>query len=283
MRLPRGIHETIAILAVCAAALFGSIQVAAAQDITVEGASRIDPNTVRSYFPSTDAAGIAKGVKALKDTGLFKSVSTSGGGDRLVVRVVENNAINRVAFEGNSKIKSETLQAEVQSKSRGVFDPAVAQADVEHVRDVYKRAGRADATVTYRTVDLPNGKIDLVFTVDEGSKTGVKEINFTGNQAYSARKLRGLMQTTEMNLFSFFKTSDVYDPDKIAQDEELIRRYYLRNGYADFRIINTDVKYDAEEKGYIVTIAVDEGQPYTVASVTVDSRFPDVPLSLIHI
>ena len=276
MRLPRGILKRAAILAFSVAAIFGSVQLASADDIAVEGNSRVDSDTIRSYFTGTDAAHVAEGVKALKNTGLFKTVRTGGGGGHLVVQVTENNAINRVAFEGNSKIKSEVLQAEVQSKSRGVFDPALVTADVEHIHEVYRRAGRADATVSYRTVDLPNGKIDVVFTVDEGSKTGVKEINFTGNNAYSSRKLRGLMQTTEMNLFSFFKTSDVYDPDKIATDEELIRRYYLRTGYADFRIINTDVKYDPEEKGYIITIAVDEGQPYTVASATVDSRFPDV-------
>ena len=276
MRLARGILKKAAILSLSFAALLGAAQLASAEDIAVQGNSRIDSDTIRSYFSGTDSAHVAEGVKALKNTGLFQSVRTSGGGGHLLVQVTENNAINRVAFEGNSKIKSEVLQAEVQSKSRGVFDPTMVTADVEHIRDVYKRAGRADATVSYRTVDLPNGKIDVVFTVDEGSKTGVKEITFTGNNAYSSRKLRGLMQTTEMNLLSFFKTSDVYDPDKIAADEELIRRYYLRNGYADFRIVSTDVKYDPEAKGYNVAIAVDEGQPYKVASVTVDSRFPDV-------
>lgn len=277
MRFPRGIFSKVATAVFLGAVLFGSVQGAAAQEIVVEGSSRIDPETIKSYFQGTDSAHVAEGVKALKDTGLFRSVKTSGGGARLVVQVAENNVINRVAFEGNSKIKSEVLQAEVSSKSRGVFDVAQVQADMEHVRDVYRRAGRADATVNYRTVDLPNGKLDVVFTIDEGSKTGVKEITFTGNQVYSARKLRGLMQTTEMNLLSFFKTSDVYDPDRIAQDEELIRRYYLRNGYADFRIVSTDVKFVTEEGGYVVNISVDEGQPYTVASVTVDSRIASVP------
>ena len=151
MRLPRGIFSKVAILFVCGTALFGSAQVAFA-DIVVEGNSRVDSDTVRSYFQGDD---IAQGVKALKATGLFKSVRTSGGAGHLVVQVVENNVINRVAFEGNSKVKSEILQAEVTSKSRGVFDPAVVQADVEHLHEVYRRAGRADATISYRTVDLP--------------------------------------------------------------------------------------------------------------------------------
>ena len=274
MRLFRGIFSRVAILAVCLTALAGHLSPAIADEVTVEGNSRVDSDTIRSYFTGTSAA---EGEAALKKTGLFSSVKVSGSAGHLIVRVSENSAVNRVAFEGNSKVKSEVLEAEVQSKARTAFDPAVVQADVKHIEDVYRRVGRADATVTYRTVDLPNGKVDVVFTVDEGSKTGVKSIEFTGNSAFSSRKLRGVMQTTEMNLLSFFKTSDVYDPDKIASDEELIRRFYLRNGYADFRIVNTDVRFDAGEKGYLVNISVDEGQPYTIASVTVDSRLRDVP------
>ncbi|HEU0164524.1 MAG TPA: outer membrane protein assembly factor BamA, partial [Thermomicrobiales bacterium] len=256
--------------------MIGCLSPAFAESITVEGNHRVDAETIRSYFTGTDSAHVAEGVKGLKATGLFTSVRAQQGRGGLVVSVTENGIVNRVAFEGNSKVKSEVLQAEVLSKSRSAYDPAVVQADLDRIREVYRRAGRADATVTSRTVDLPNGKFDVVFTVDEGSKTGVKEITFAGNQAFSERKLRGLMQTTEMNLLSFFKTSDVYDPDKIATDEELIRRFDLRNGYADFRIVNTDVKFDAEQKGYLVKITVDEGQPYKVAAVSVDSHLRTV-------
>ena len=273
----RSVLHRIAFVFITCIALTGFCGTAFAQAIDVQGNHRVDADTIRSYFSGTDAGHVADGIKALKATGLFSSVTSQNRGGTLVVRVTENNVVNRVAFEGNSKIKSEQLEAEVLSKSRSAFDPAVAQADVDRIREVYRRAGRADASATYRTVDLPNGKIDIVFTVDEGSKTGVKQINFTGNNAYSARKLRGVMQTTESNLLSFIKTSDVYDPDKIATDEELIRRFYLRNGYADFRIVNTDVKFDKDENGYIVNISVDEGLPYIVASATVDSHLRDVP------
>ena len=272
MQLPRGVLHRVAVFLVCCTAWLGCAGIAAAAPIVVEGNSRVDTGTIQSYFSN----GVAEGVTALKNTGLFSSVTTRQGPNGLVVRVVENTVINRVAFEGNSKVKAEQLAVEVNSKSRGAFDPAVAQADIGRIQEVYRRGGRADATASYRVVDLPNGKVDVVFTVDEGSKTGVKTIEFTGNQAYSSRKLRGLMQTTEMNLLSFFKTSDVYDPDKIASDEELIRRFYLRNGYADFRIINTDVKFDPAEKGYDVNITVDEGQQYKVAAVSVDSRLRGV-------
>ncbi|MCI0599235.1 MAG: outer membrane protein assembly factor BamA, partial [Beijerinckiaceae bacterium] len=240
-----------------------------AESVLVEGNQRVDSETIASYFTGTDQSSINRGVKELYATGLFASVKVSRAGGRVVITVAENNVINRVAFEGNSKVKTETLAAEIQSKSRGPYSRAMVDADIERIKDVYRRSGRAAASVTVRTVDLPNGRVDVVFTVDEGDKTGVKTINFVGNHAYSEGKLRDLMQTTEMNLFSFFKTSDVYDPDRIASDLELIRRFYLKNGYADFRIVGSDAQFDPEQGGYIITITLEEGVQYTVGSVNV--------------
>ncbi|MBI1980206.1 MAG: outer membrane protein assembly factor BamA [Methylocystis sp.] len=184
--------------------------------------------------------------------------------------------INRVAFEGNSKVKADTLQEQVRSRAHTPFNPQLAETDVARLMEVYRRSGRAAAKVSYRTVELPNGRVDLVFTIVEGDKTGVKEIRFIGNEVYSTRRLVGMMQTTEMNFLSFIKTSDVYDPDRIAADLELIRRFYLKNGYADFRVISSDVQFDPSVGGYIITITVNEGPQYHVSSVSVESHLPDV-------
>ena len=245
-----------------------------AQSIEVRGSRRVDAETIRNYFAGTDPARVNQAVKELYATGLFSSVKTERAGGRIVVSVVENNLINRVAFEGNSKLKSEVLASEIQSKSRGAYNPATVQADIERINDLYRRGGRSDATVTARTVDLPNGRIDVVFTINEGSKTGVKSIDFQGNTAFSSYRLRNLMQTTEMNWLSFFKSTDVYDPDRISSDLELIRRFYLKNGYADFRITGSEAHYDAAQKGYIVTVTVDEGRQYRVGTVNVESSLP---------
>ncbi|HRY02239.1 MAG TPA: outer membrane protein assembly factor BamA [Beijerinckiaceae bacterium] len=248
-----------------------------AQSITVQGNSRVEADVVRSYFPSTDAAGVAAGEKALRASGLFSSVRVSRRGSSVVVNVAENNVINNVAFEGNSKVKGDQLRPEMQLRSRGPFSPSVAASDVERIREIYRRSGRAAAKVSYRTVNLPNGRIDVVYTIDEGDKTGVKVINFSGNQAYSSGKLIGLMQTTEMNFLSFLKNTDVYDPDRISSDLELIRRYYLKNGYADFQVVRNEAHFDAAQGGYIVNIAVNEGPQYRVSNVSVQSSLRDVP------
>ncbi len=243
------------------------------QSIVVEGAGHTDAATVRSYFTGTDQASVNRAVADLSATGMFTKVSARIAGGQVIVTVVElAQIINRVAFEGNKTLKSDQLAVEVQSKARTGFDQVKAKADVERLKDAFRKIGRSATQVTYRLVQLPNGRVDLVFTVNEGDKTGVREIKFVGNHAVSSYRLHSLMQTTEMNWLSWFKNSDVYDPDRLASDEEAIRKYYMKNGYADFRITNTDVTYQNDPAGYLVTISVDEGQQYHVSGVSVTSH-----------
>ena len=252
------------------------VATAFAAQVAVRGNHRVDSETIRSYFAGTSADDVNKGVKDLYATGLFSSVKVSRGGGGVVITVDENRSINRVVFEGNSKVKSEQLAGELSSKTRGPYSPTIVDADIERIKDIYRRSGRAAASVTARTVELSNGKLDVVFAINEGDKTGIKEINFLGNHAYSGGKLRDLMETTEMNFLSFFKSSDVYDPTRIGSDLELIRRFYLKNGYADFRVIGSDAQYVPAKNGYVVTITVEEGPQYKVGAVSVDSHIPAI-------
>ncbi len=190
--------------------------------------------------------------------------------------VSQGPVINRVVVEGSKKIEASRLEGELQTRARTPYNQATVDADVQRILDIYRGSGRGLAQVTPRIVDLPNGTVDVVYTVVEGDKTGVKEIRFVGNNQVSSSRLRGIMQTTETNILSFLKSSDIYDPDRIAADLELIRRYYLKNGYADFRIVSSDVTFDPAAEGYIVTIALEEGQQYRISDVTVDSRIPAI-------
>lgn len=255
------------------AALLASSASVLAQSVTVQGNRRVESETIRSYVTGQSPE---EAKRDLLNTGLFSSVDVARRGNAIVVTVRENEVINRVVFEGNKKLKSEVLEPELRSKARGPFSKAQMDADVALIKEIYQRSGRGNAQVTARTVQLENGRVDVVFTVVEGDKTGVKAIEFVGNKAFSAGRLRDQMTTTESNFLSWLKTSDVYDPDRIAADLELIRRYYLKNGYADFRVLSSDVKFDDAKQGYVVTIAVEEGAQYKVGSVDVDSRIPDI-------
>jgi len=273
----RGAFGALVLAVVVAFSATVPVSPALAQQIVVEGASGVDAASLKPYFTGTDPASIQRGVDDLKATGIYSSVNARYVDGRIVVSLsVAKQIINRVAFEGQSKITKDQLAVEVLSKSGQAYNEATAVGDIGRIKDAYKKYGQNEALVTKRLVELPNGRVDLVFTIKEGSKTGIREIKFVGNHAVSNYRLSNLMQTSTMNLLSFIKSTDVYDPDRLASDEEAIRRYYMKNGYADFRIVNTDVVYQPDPAGYVITITVDEGPQYHVSGVSVDSHIAAV-------
>lgn len=261
--------------AVAVAVVVAALTVAesALAQVVVQGNRRVDAETIRSY-----AQGVSpqEARRSLLATGMFSDVRVSRSGGQTIVSVTENQIINRVAFEGNRRVSREILEPEVQLRARGPVNQSLIDADLERIREVYRRVGRGNVQVSYRIVDLPNGRVDVVYSIVEGDKTGVKEIRFSGNNAFSASRLRGLMTTSETNLLSFIKTNDVYDPDRLAADLELIRRYYLKNGYADFRVVSNSAVFDAARGGWVIDIVIEEGEQYRVGEVQVDSRISDI-------
>jgi outer membrane protein insertion porin family len=260
-----------------AVASSGAAYAQSANDIEVRGNRRVESDTVRSYFKPSPGSRLTpelenEGLKALIATGLFSDVQISHAGGKLVVTVVENPVINRVAFEGNHKAKDDQLKAEVQSKPRGTLSRPTVQADVQRIIEIYHRNGRFDVRVDPKIIELPNNRVDLVFEITEGNKTGIKEINFVGAHAYSSGRLKDVIKTSVSNWLSFLQTTDIYDPDRVEADRDLLRRFYLQHGYADVRIISAVGEYDPKKKGFIVTFTIDEGSQYHVGSVDVVSN-----------
>ena len=278
MRVRGGLLAALIMFAAPAAATLAAVLVAApaaAQNvasIAVEGNRRVEVETIRSYFKPGPGgrltqAEIDDGLKALIETGLFQDVRINQAGGRVVVVVVENAVIGRIAFEGNKKVKDEQLSAEIQSKPRGTFSRPMVQSDAQRIAEIYRRSGRYDVRVTPEIIEQPNNRVDLIFTVTEGGKTGVKSIEFVGNVAYSAYRLKDIIKTHESNLLSFLGGNDVYDPDRVEADRDLIRRFYLKHGFADVQVVAALTEYDPERKGFLVTFKIEEGQQYRVASV----------------
>ena len=247
--------------------------------ISVEGNRRVELETIRSYFKPDasgrlDQASIDDGLKALIETGLFQDVRINRVGGRLVVSVVENPVINRVAFEGNKKVKDDQLTAEIQSKPRGTFSRPMVQSDVQRIVEIYRHSGRYDVRVTPEIVEQPNNRVDLIFSISEGGKTGIKSIEFIGNHAFSSYRLKDVIKTHESNFLSFLAGGDVYDPDRVEADRDLLRRFYLKHGFADAQIVAAVTEYDPERHGFLVTFKIDEGQQYRVGSVAFESSIP---------
>jgi outer membrane protein insertion porin family len=268
--------------AVCAGA---AIAGGAEQDpaITVIGNRHIGADMIRSFFHTApdgqyDAAARDAALKALYASGLFTDVKISHEGNRILVVVVENPTIGVVAFEGNRKVKDADLKAQVQSKANGPLSRELIQSDVVRILDLYRAHGYFNARVVPKSIEGKrgdNGRVNLVFEIKEGEKLAVKDIAFTGNSAFSQVKLRGVVKTGISNPLSFLLDNDIYDADRIENDQDLVRRFYLAHGYPDVRV-SSAVRYDAGKNGAIVTFKIDEGPRYRFGKVGIESHLKTV-------
>ncbi|HVJ51234.1 MAG TPA: outer membrane protein assembly factor BamA [Aliidongia sp.] len=244
-------------------------------EIRIEGAERIEPDTVRSYLTVSPGdefnnEKLDKSLKALFATGLFADVNLQRQGDALIIRVVENPIINRVAYEGNDRFDDKSLNDEVQLKPRSVYTRTKVQADVKRILDLYRHSGRFAATVEPKVIQLPQNRVDLVFEINEGKLTSIRSINFTGNKLFSNDDLLAIVSTKESRWYRFFSTDDTYDPDRLTYDRELLRKFYLANGYADFRVVSAVAELTPDRTGFIITFALEEGERYHIGHVGVN-------------
>jgi outer membrane protein insertion porin family len=254
------------------------------REVRIEGTQRIEPETVRSYLlvqpgdPFNDER-VDRSLKALFATGLFADVNLRREGDVLIVRIVENPIINRIAFEGNHKFDEAALTAELQLRPRVVYTRTKVQADVKRLLDLYRRSGRFAASVEPKVIPLDQNRVDLVFEIDEGAVTGISSINFVGNHQFSASRLQEAIQTKESRWYRFLSTDDTYDPDRLTYDRELLRKFYLSQGYADFRVVSAIAELTPAKDGFFVTFTLEEGERYRFGKIDLESKIKELNVS----
>jgi len=256
------------------------------RDIRVRGTQRIEPGTVLSYISirpgdSYDEQAVDRSLKALFATGLFADVKINWDGSVLTINVVENPIINRVVFEGESKVSEKDLTKEVQLKPRMVFTRAKVQADVSRIVELYRRNGKFVATVDPQIIQRPQNRVDLIFSINEGPTTGVARISFIGNKVFDDGTLKAEVATEESAWWKFLSNNDNYDPDRLTFDREQLRRFYLKNGYADFHVVSAVAELSPDRRDFFITFTVDEGPLYTFGKVVINSKIRELyPASL---
>ncbi|MCH2163495.1 MAG: outer membrane protein assembly factor BamA [Marinovum sp.] len=250
------------------------------QNVSVEGAERIELATILSFAAIPRGQPVTAGqlngaYQRILASGLFSNVEIVPQGSTLVIRVEERPTINRIAFEGNRRIKDEDLAPLIQSQSRRVFSPSTAEADAQVIAQAYTQASRFAARVTPRIIRRSDNRVDLVFEIREGAVTEVERINIIGNSAYSDRRLRRVLGTKQAGLLRSVIRSDTFIEDRLAFDRQVIRDFYLSRGYVDFRVTSVNAEIAEERNGYFVTFNVQEGQQFRFGEITVNSDLPD--------
>jgi outer membrane protein insertion porin family len=251
------------------------------EEIRIEGAQRVDPTTVRSYMRVNpgepfDPVRIDSSLKSLFATGLFADVTLRREGNALIVVVTENPIINQIAFEGNLRIDDEVLEAETELRPRVVFTRTKVQNDLQRILELYRRQGRFAATVDAKVIQLEQNRVDLVFEINEGPTTKIQSINFIGNREFSDSTLRGEIATSESAFWRFLSTTDTFDPDRLTFDRELLRRFYLQEGYADFQILSAVAELTPDRESFIITFTLEEGQQYQFGDIEVSTTLKDL-------
>jgi outer membrane protein insertion porin family len=247
--------------------------------IDVAGTQRIDPETVRVFagleagVPLTPEE-INLAVRRLFASGLFESVEIVPEAGRLVITVVENPTINRIAFEGNRSLDDETLTTAIELRPRLAYSVAAAEADAQRILDAYRAAGRFAARVEPVIIRQPDNRVDLVFEITEGRVTPIQRIAFVGNQVFSDTRLRRAIQTGQANLWTSIFGGLTYDADRLELDRELLRQFYLERGYIDFRVVSSTAELAPERNAFFVTFTVSEGERYDFGTPSVVSSVP---------
>lgn len=257
------------------------------RQINVVGSQRLEPITVISYtrLRVGDAYTAAAGDQALKDlyaTELFSNVSIGYANGVVTIEIVENPIVNRIVLEGNKRVKNDKILPEIKLSPREIYTRSKVRADVARIIELYRRQGRYAATVDPKRVDLDQNRVDVVFEIDEGPKSKVRQINIIGNEAFSDGRLRGEMVTKEARFYRIFSSGTSYDPDRLAFDQQKMRQFYLTQGYADFRVVSAVAELTPDKQDFIITYVVEEGERYKFGPVTAESNLRDFPAETVQ-
>lgn len=253
--------------------------------IEVDGLQRVERETVLSYLNVEQGSSVSQeylnsSMKRLFETGLFADVNIDARGNGvLAVKVVENPVINKRVFDGNDKVDDTLLESEVQLKSGSIYNIAKVQDDVQRILEVYKRSGRYATVVEPKIIKRDQNRVDLVYEISEGPTAAISKVNFIGNHHYSDDDLQSEIMSKESRWYRLFSSSENYDPEKTNYDKELLRRFYLKRGYADFRVLSAVAELSPDKKSFVVTYVLDEGSRYKLEDVRIQSMIKDVDVA----
>lgn len=275
-----------------ALAAIGAITTSAANAATVSridvtGNSRMDAESIRilSDVKIGENVGSERAnqiAKKLQESGYFSKISVRMSGNTLKIDITESPIVNMVTVEGNDEVSTDDLKKEIRLKERASYDEAVIGADVQRMLTIYQRKGFFGTKIEPKKIKLSDNRVNIVYEITEGHPTYITDIDFVGNKKFSSRTLRGEILSREHAWWRFMTQFDVFDEDRIQYDQQMLRQFYLRNGYVDFQVKDANGVFTPDRQYYSVIFTVDEGPRYKIGKITIDNPFDDVPDSELY-
>ena len=258
---------------------FSAAASTAIDQVVVSGNQRIQQSTIENYMGLSRGSDVSRSdldaaIKKLYATGFFSNITLDMEGTTLRVVLDENPSISRVAFEGNSALSDEDLEKEVTLKARSIYTRPRVQADLKRLLDVYRRNGRYSAVVTPKIITQEQNRVDLVYEISEGPEATIQNVSFIGNDSFSSSDLAKVISSSQSRWYQFLTDSDKYDPDRLQYDQELLRKFYFENGYADFKIKSAIAELSPQRDAFYLVFTVEEGEQYRFGKVDVKGNLP---------
>ena len=244
--------------------------------INVLGEKRLSESFIKKFIPDLknnifENKTLNDLTKKLYMTGYFSNVKLSIIKNTLVVTVKEFPIINSVSFSGNDILDENQLKQIVSILPREIFNKQIINDAIERVRNEYQKIGRYLAEVDVKQIDLPDGRVNIVFKINEGTLLVVKNVNFIGNKVFSDSELKTKISTKEDAWYKLFG-SNKFIPERLEYDKEKLKNFYNERGYIDFKIEIARGDLLPDLSGFNLNFIVDEGSRYIVNNVNIKTK-----------
>ena len=243
------------------------------KNIKVEGVQRLEENFVLhncglKLGGDYNQKALNKALKDLYSTGNFVKVDLASKGSTLIIKVVESPMINKVIYEGNKAVGSKVLDEFLQMKPRQLYSLALLKNDIQKMRAIYRNHGYFTPRIVPKIIKLSHNRVNLVYEIKQGKRAKVLKIEFIGNDNFDHASLSRVVMTKE---YKFYKklmgVPSTFDPDRLEYDKELLRNYYLNNGFLDFKVYSSIAQLSADGGFFIITFMLEEGHRYKIKDI----------------
>ena len=268
---------------------YSSIAFAKPFIIEVIGNQRVETNTILNHINTnklSHSTNITKEIDEEKQKlvilDLFSDINISLQQNKIIIEVKENQFITDIKFIGNNKLSDEILNNELILKKKTIFSSNKLKQDLKNIQQLYLKTGKFLAHIQPKMVVQENNKAELIFEINEGPKTSIKNIYFTGNKAFSKTDLAEQISTKKTLWWKFLSTADIYDPERLQYDKDLLTKFYYSKGYADFTVIDATAEINEQHSNFFINFLLEEGEIYYFKNIEIVNQIPNFDASILQ-
>lgn len=219
---------------------------------------------------------ISEAIRRLHRTGLFSDVEIDyervTGGVRININVEEQPRLQRFELVGGKRSHRRDLRERLNLISGFAVTNSVRNQAINTIERYYSEEGywNTEIDVVEEVTDDDRNRISLTFKIDPGERIKVREINFSGNEEFSDRKLRKEFNTIKQDRWWRIFKRHVFTQDEYEEGIENVLQFYRDSGYRDIRVLEDSVYVDnwkRDKDGVIFDIEIEEGPQYRIRDI----------------